>query len=171
MSTVGAAGEHDVGAAATRRLCARDHVNVVVGRATGTVNRQKDLPTQAAGIYRAAVDQAAAHVNGCDLVKARRLGSVSRVGRSNAPKAAATIPTANVEVAVGGHVERSPLRSVRNINRSLPCGPTVGGTAKSADVASEDWGPKLVLEAVAHAGRCSIEREPFLIAAVRGAVW
>src|SRR5205807_5166568 len=87
---------------------ARQHVNIVVGRAAGAVNYQEDLPRKTAWIYRAAVNQAAAHVNGGDLVKSRRHSRVPRVGRADTPKAATTIPAANEEVAVGSHVECSP---------------------------------------------------------------
>jgi hypothetical protein len=56
-------------------------------------------------IHRAAVNQAAAHVDCCDLVESGSLRRVSCVSRTKTPKGAATIPTANIEVAIGCHVE------------------------------------------------------------------
>src|SRR5207253_9858451 len=167
---VGAAREHHVGPVAAEGSHAGQHVNIVVGRAAGAVNYQEDLPRKTAWIYRAAVNQAAAHVNGGDLVKSRRHSRVPRVGRADTPKAATTIPTANEEVAVGSHVECSPLRRVGNTDRTLPGDSAIGGATESAEVASEEFGPKLVLKAVTHAGGCPINREPFLVAAVRASV-
>lgn len=101
---VGTANEHDVGPAAGRAN-AGHHVNVVVGRATGTVNRQEHLASQSARVDRATINGAAAHVDCSDLIKARRLIWVPRIGRANTPEAAPLVTTANIEVTVASHIE------------------------------------------------------------------
>src|SRR4029450_7326854 len=118
----------------------------------------------------AAGNQAASHIHRSDLIEGRDDVPVPRIARANAPKAAAAIASANKEVAAGGQVERSPLRRIGNTNRSLPGDPAIGRPAKSAEVASEKLGPKLVLAAVTHAGRSPIDREPLLVAAVRASI-
>src|SRR5437879_13633463 len=109
LSAIGAAREYHVCAVDTERSHTGYHVNVVVCRPARAINRQEHLSTKAVGIYRAAINDAAAHVDCGDLVKSGRDIRVPRVSRSNAPKNAAGIATADIEVAVGSHVERSPL--------------------------------------------------------------
>src|SRR5262249_21289475 len=167
-SAVGAANEHHVGP--PTRAHARQHVNVVVGRATGTVNRQEHLTGQSARVDSAPINRASAHVDCSDLVKRRSDIWVLRIGRTNTPETAALVSAANVEVAVAGHIECPPDRTVRNVNWSLPGRSAIGGTAKFSRVASEEASPKLILETVAHAGRGPIEIKPFLVAAVGGSV-
>ena len=168
-SAVGAANEHDVGP--PTRAHARQHVNVVVSRATGAVNRQEHLAGQPARINRAAKNGAAAHVDCSDLVKCRRNIWVLRIGRTNAPETAPLVSAANVEVAVAGYIECPPDRTVRNVNWSLPRRSAISRTAEFSGGASEEASPKLVLETMTHAGGGPIEIKPFLVAAVRGSVW
>ena len=167
-AAIGAAREHHVSPAA--RASAGYHVDVVVRRAAGAVDCQKDLAGKSPWIHRTAVNQAATHVDGRYLIKRGRDIRVLRVGRANTPKAAAAVPATDVEVPVAGYIECSPLRVVGNKNWCLPGRSTISGAAESTEIASVVVGPKLVLEAVAHAGGCSVEGKPLLIAAVRGAV-
>ena len=102
-AAIGAAREHHVSPAA--RASAGYHVNVVVRRAAGAVDCQKDLAGKSPWIHRTAVDQAAAHVDCRDLVESGSLRPVSGIGRTNTPKAAATVTATNVKVAIAGHVE------------------------------------------------------------------
>ena len=169
QTAVVAANEHDVGPAAGRAN-AGHHVNVVVSRATGTVNRQEHLAGKPARIDSAAKNGAPAHVDCGHLVKCGRDIWVLRIGRANAPETASLVSATNEEVTVGRDIECSPDRAVGNVNWTLPGGPAIGGTAEFSGIASEEAGPKLVLEAVTHAGRGFIDRKPFLVAAVRSAV-
>src|SRR5205823_13271200 len=94
-------------------------------------------------------------------------GRVLRVGRANTPKLAADSSSApNKKVSVSSHVERSPLRRIGNADRSLPRCSAVSRTTESSELASEGFGPKLVVTAVAHAAGSPINGEPFLVAAV-----
>ena len=169
-TAVGAAREHDVGAAAGRAN-AGHHVNVVVRWPPRTIHSDEYLTGKPAGIHRATVNQAAAHIDCSDLVECGRDIRILRVRRSETPKRAATIAPTNKEVTVGSHVERSPLRGIRNTNRTLPYRPAIGRTAESPEVAGKYLGPKLILEPVTHAGRSFVDGEPFLIAAVRTCLW
>ncbi len=169
-TAVGAAREHDVGPAAAKRLHARHHINVVVRWPPRTIHSDEYLTGKSSGIHRAAVNQAAVHVDCSDLVKCGRDIRVLRVRRSETPKRAATIAPTNKEVTVGGYIERSPLRGIRNTNRTLPCRPAIGRTAESPEIAGVDFGPKLILEPVTHACRSFVDGKPFLIAAVRSSV-
>src|SRR6476646_3678861 len=169
-TAVGAAREHNVGPAAAKGLHARHHINVVVRRPTGTIHSNEYLTGKSSGIHRAAVNQAAVHIDCSDLVKCRRDIWVLRVRRSETPKRAATIASTNKEVAVRSHVERSPLRGIRNGNRTLPGRPAIGRAAESPEVAGKYLGPKLILEPVTHAGGSFVDGEPFLIAAMGAAI-
>ena len=171
LPAVGAAGEHDVGSSA--RAHAGHHVNVVVSRATGAVNRQEHLPGQPARINSAAINRAPAHVDCSDLVKCGRDIWVLRVGRTNTPKLAAACASAAAykQVPVASHIEGSPLRIIWDVKRTLPRGSGIGRPAESAGVAIEVVGPKLILKAVTHAGGGPIKRKPLFIAAVRSSLW
>ena len=102
-AAIGAAREHRVSPAA--RASAGYHVDVVVRRAAGAVDCQKDLAGKSPWIHRAAVNQAAVHVDGSDLVESGCDIWILRVARTNTPKAAATVTAADEEAAIGGHVE------------------------------------------------------------------
>jgi hypothetical protein len=69
QSTVGAANEHYVGCRSPRRLQTGQHINVVVSQPAGAVNREEDLTSQAFGINRARIQQAATKVNSGVSVK------------------------------------------------------------------------------------------------------
>ena len=101
------------------------------------------------------------------MVKRWRDVGVLCIGRANAVKRAPS--SANKEVAVGVHVKRSGIGRVGNINRSLPGDAAVGGPAEFSDVASEEAGPKLVLEPMPCAVGL-IYGEPLLVASVRASV-
>src|SRR5438045_5679652 len=135
-SAVGAAHEHHVcsaGSASWLHTC--QHVNVIVCRATGTVQRQEYLSRQPFWIYQPARKDAAAEVDCSNLIKSWNEAPVLCVTRANAPKLASLIAAADEEIAAGVHIECSPDRLVRNIDRIHPWKPAGGGTAKlSADV-------------------------------------
>src|SRR5437762_4303247 len=82
-STVGAAREHHVGCTAPGRQDAAQHVNVVVSRPAGAVNRQEHLPTESNSIYPA-LNEATTKANSGVSVKRRRLAPELRVARANA---------------------------------------------------------------------------------------
>ena len=168
--SIGAAREHHVRAIAAKRTNARYHINVVVGDAAGAVDSKEDLASESAWIHRAAVNKAAAQVDCRDLVKRWRNGRVLRVARPNAPEAATGIPTADKKIPIASHVKRTPLRRVRNTDRSLPRRSGVGRATESPELASGEFGPKLILKTVAHAGGRPVNGEPFLVAAVCASV-
>ena len=98
--SIGAAREHHVRAIAAERADAGYHVNVVVSGAAGAVDRKEDLAGESAWIHRAAENQAAAHVDCCDLVKRWRNSRVLCVTRPNAPEAATGIPAADEKISI-----------------------------------------------------------------------
>src|SRR5207248_7348363 len=98
-----AAREHHVSPAA--RASAGYHVDVVVRRAAGAVDCQKDLAGKSTWIHRTAVNQAATHVDCRDLVESGSDIRVLRIGGTNTPEGAAAVSTADVQVAIGCHVE------------------------------------------------------------------
>ena len=102
-AAIGAAREHHVSPAA--RASAGYHVDVVVRRAAGAVDCQKDLAGKSPWIHRTAVNQAATHVDGRYLIKRGRDIRVLRIGGTNTPEGAAAVSTADVQVAIGCHVE------------------------------------------------------------------
>jgi len=78
---VNAAREHDVRAGGKAEwLDGRQHVNVVVSRAAGTVHRQEQLPFKSSWIDRVAEIETAAQVDLGDLVKRWRDARVLCVG-------------------------------------------------------------------------------------------
>src|SRR6266403_4740655 len=83
QSVVGAAREHHVGGAASWRHYAGQHVNVVVSRAAGAINRQKQLAVQS-GWIDSPTAKHATHVDWRYLVERWRLISDLRVARTNA---------------------------------------------------------------------------------------
>src|SRR5437762_5082987 len=166
LSAICATREHHVGPAAeTGRLDRREHVNVIVSGATGAVRRQEYLPYPSSWIYRPAKNHAAAKVNRSYPVKTWCDGRVLCVARANAPKLAARVSTADKEVAVAVHVERSQLGIVGDINRSHPGDPAIGGSGEFSTVATDEASPKLVLKPVTHAVGL-IDGEPLLVASV-----
>src|SRR5262245_10958089 len=165
LAAVRAAGKHHVRSAAAERLHAGQHINVVVGGATGTVNCQKALPSESTWINRAAKNQAAAQIHLRALIKCWCDARVLRVAGANAPERAGKIASAaNKEVAVGGYVKCSPYRRIRNTERSLPGESSVCGTVKLPEATWSGCTPGLVLEPVPHAV-CLIDRKPLFVAA------
>src|SRR5438874_6464270 len=166
--SIGAARKHHVRSAARADACY--HVNVIIGGTAGAVDSKENLAGEPAWIHRAAKNQVAAHINRRDLVKSRRDTGVLCVGRPNAPEAAARIPATDKKVAIARHIERSPLRRVGNADRSLPRCSAISRTTESSELASGEFGPKLVLKTVTHAGRGPVYSEPFLVAAMGASV-
>ena len=119
QSTVGAAHKHHVGRAAPGRLHASQHINVVVSRPAGAIDRQEQLPTKPYSIY-SALNNGATQVNSSVLVESRCLASDLRVARAHAAKCAPAYPTANKKIAVGIYIERSVYRRTGNRDRRLP---------------------------------------------------
>lgn len=126
LAAVGAAGEHHVCSATAERLHAGQHVNIVGRRATRPVDRQETLPSESTRINPAAKNQAAAQVHLSALIKRWCDARVLRVAGANAPERAAKVGrAADKEVAVGGHVECSPYRRIRDTEWTLPGEPAV----------------------------------------------
>src|SRR5262245_62154875 len=166
---IGAAGEHHVGRATSRRRHTGQHINVVVGRATRMIDSEEKLPAKPDSIYSELHD-AATHVDWGNLIKSRCLIADLRVTRTNTVKRRARVPATDKKVAVGGHIERSIYRPVRNIDRRLPGDPAIGGALElHAAAATVNTVVCLVLEAVARAIGL-IDGEPFLVTAACASV-
>ena len=163
--TVGAARKHHVGCASSGRLHACQHINVIVSRAAGAIDRQEHLPTKSYSIYPALNDGATEGKSSVS-VECGRLPSNLRVARAFAAKRRARPnPTTNKKVAVRIHVERSKDRPVRNSDRRLPGHTAVSGTLElHTAAATVNAIVCLVLEAVPRAVRL-IDGKPFLVAA------
>src|SRR5437870_2039793 len=90
-AAVGAARNHHIGAVTVAgRSHTAQHVNVVVCRAPGAVNRQKYLAYKASRVDRP-TNHAASHVHRRDLIKGWRLVPNLCVAGANAPEAASAI--------------------------------------------------------------------------------
>ena len=162
---IGTACKHYVSSIASGGPHAGQHVNVVVRRTARAINRQEQLSAKPARIDCAAENDATAHVDWGNLIKSRRLVPDLRIARALAIKRRATEPATDKKVAVGGHIERSIYRPVRDIDRRLPGHPAVGGTLEfHAAAATVNTVVCLVLEAVSRAVGL-IDGEPFLVAA------
>src|SRR5438874_998537 len=145
---IGAAGEHHVGRATSGRHHTGQHIDVVDSRTTGAINRQEQLSVQSCWVDSPTTD-GATHVDWSDLIKNRRLAPDLRIARALAIKRGASAPATDKKVAVGGHIERSIYRPVRNIDRRLPGCPAVGGALEfHAAAATVNTVVCLVLEAV-----------------------
>src|SRR5947199_250226 len=137
ITSVGAANEHHVPAIiGTEWLHAGHHVNVIVGGSARPVHREERLPCQSVWIHRAAENDAAAHINCSNLVKSWRDTWILSVGRADAPETAPLVITANKHVAVGGHIQCSPIRVIWNVNWTLPGGAAIRGAVEFSEVAS-----------------------------------
>src|SRR5206468_1871731 len=164
-SPVGAAHKHNVGCASARRHHTRQHINVIVSRATGAINRQEQLPIKPRGIYPP-TRQVAAHIDVLGyLVKARCLVPDLRIARANAGKG---VPfSADKEIAVGIHIERPVCRPGWNNDWGLPGDPAVGRALElDAAAATVKSVARLILESVPRTAGL-IDGEPFLVAATR----
>ena len=128
-SAVGAAHKHHVGRRSPGRLHTGQHVDVVVSRAAGAVNRQEHLPTKSYSIYPTLNDGATEANNGVS-VESWCLPSNLRVARTLAAKRRAPAPTTNKKVAVRIYIERSIYWAVRDDNRTLPGDTAVSGALK-----------------------------------------
>ena len=107
LSTVCAADEHHVGGRSPGWQHTAQHVDVVVSRPAGAVNREEDLASQAFGINRARIQQAATKVNNGVSVKSGCLACDLCVARTQAAKSCASGPTTDKNVAVGVYIKGS----------------------------------------------------------------
>src|SRR5215471_15103785 len=105
QSTVRAANKHYVGGRSPGRQHTAHHVDVVVSRPAGSVNREEDLASQAFGINRARIQQAATKVNSGVSVKSGCLACDLCVARTHAAKSRASGPTTDKNVAVGVYIK------------------------------------------------------------------
>ena len=174
-SAVGAAHKHHVGCVSARRPHTGQHINVVVGRPTGAIDRQEQHSIQTCRIYPT-TREVAAHIDVLGyLVKSRCLASDLRIARANTGKAVKAVPfSADKEIAVRVHVERPVCGRIvqrRNGDGSLPRHPAVRGALEFHDARVIAVNPIacLVLESVTRAVRL-INREPLFIAAFCEAV-
>ena len=162
LAAVCAARKHHISCVSPGRNHTGQHVNVIVSRTTGAINRQETLPGQSVWIDSPATE-VAAHVDSGASVKSWRLAPDLRIARALAKECAESFPT-DKQVAIGVHVERSVYRRVRNTNRRLPGDPAVGGTLKfHAAAATVNAVVCLVLEAMPGAVGL-IDGEPLLVA-------
>jgi len=128
------------------------------------------LASQAFGINRARIQQAATKVNSGVSVKRGCLACDLCVARAKTTKSCAPGPTANKHVAVTIYINRPVYGRVRKSDRVLPCDAAVCGALKCRVGASAVSGVVyLVLEAMPRPGGL-INREPLLVAA-RASVW
>src|SRR6266550_5179143 len=164
-SAICAAHKHDVGRASPAGHHAVQHVNVVVSRAAGVVNREEGLANYAAGINRPKIQQAATKVNSGVSVKRGCLASDLRVARAHAAKSCASGPTTNKHVAVGIYIKGPPFGRVRNNHRALPRNAAVCGALKCrAGESAVSTVVCLVLEPMPRSVSL-IDRQPCLVAA------
>ena len=123
------------------------------------------MASQAFGINRARIQQAATKVDSSVPVKRGCLAADLRVAGAHAAKSCASSPTTNEDVAVGIHIDSSVYGPIWNIDRRLPGDSAVCGALESY-AAAETIGTivDLVLEAVPQPAGL-INREPRLVAA------
>ena len=91
LATVGATGEHHVRSAAAERLHTCQHINIVVCRATRTVNCQEALTSKPSRIDRAAKNQAAAQIDLRALIERWCDARVLSITGANAPERATKV--------------------------------------------------------------------------------
>src|SRR5204863_6667638 len=103
---------------------AGEHVNVIISGSARTIDGQEYHSIQTCWIDSTATDEAT-HVDEGASVKGGRLATNLGIARTNAVKAAPF--SADKEIAVGVHIERSVHRPVRNNDRILPGNPAISG--------------------------------------------
>src|SRR5690349_17944695 len=101
-TTISAAGEHYVRAISPEGTNAGYHINVIVSRPARAVDRNENLARESAWIDSASKNQAATHIDCCNLVKRWRNSRVLCITRSNAPEAATGIPATDEKISIGG---------------------------------------------------------------------
>jgi hypothetical protein len=168
QSVVGAANEHDISCASTRRLHTGQHINVIVSQAARVINRQEQHSIQPCRIY-STTRQVAAHIDVLGyLIKSRCLAPDLRIARANAGKGVAF--SADKKIAVGIHIERPVCRPAWNNDWSLPGNPAVGRSLElDAVAATINSVARLILEAVPRTAGL-IDGKPLLVAATREAL-
>src|SRR5437899_10181678 len=168
QTTVCAAYEHHIVAGTEAgRLHARQHINVIVSRATGAINRQEQHSIQTCGIYPP-TREVTAHIDVLDyLVKARCLVPDLRIARANAGKG---VPfSTDKEIAVRVHIERPVCRPGWNNDWDLPGDPAVGRALElDAVAATVSSVARLILKTVPRAAGL-IDGKPLFVAATREA--
>jgi hypothetical protein len=164
QSAVGAADKHHVGGASAGRLHADQHVNIVVGRAAGVVNREEHHSTKPYSI-NPALEEAATQADGGVSVKTRCLSGDLRIPRAKAAECCSAASTTNKKVTVGIDIKRSVYRRVRKSDGALPRNAAVCGALKRCGGESAVSAiVYLVLEPVPRSVSL-INRKPLLIAA------
>ena len=108
LPVIGAAHKHHVGRVSPGRHHAGQHVNVIVSRAAGAINRQEQLSIQSCWIDSPATD-VATHVDGGASVKSWRLARDLCIARALAKELAESF-AADKQVAIGVYVQRSVYR-------------------------------------------------------------
>jgi hypothetical protein len=170
QSAVGAAHKHHIGCGSTGGPHTGQHVDVVVRGTAGAVNRKEYLPAEPYSID-AALHDGATETDSCAPVEYRCLSADLCVARANATKSRAAAPTANENVAVGIHIERSIYGSIWNNNRRLPRHPAVGGALElNAAAVAVNAIVSLVLESVPRSVGF-VDGEPLFVAAACASVW
>jgi len=159
---VGAAHKHYVGRASSGRQHAGQHVNVVVSRAAGVINRQEQHSSKSHSIYSATAE-IAAHVDSGDSIESGCDVRVLRVTRANAIEGAPFPAEKNIAVRVD--IKASVNGPVGNSYGRLPGDSAVCGTLEfHTAAAAVDAIVQLVLKPMTRAVRL-VDGEPFLVAA------
>ena len=128
QTAVCAAHKHHVGRASPGRHHAGQHVNVVVSRSAGVIDRQEYHSIQTGWINPPETEEPT-QIDGGASVKSWRLGRDLRIARAHAKERAGSF-TADKQVTIRVHVERSVCRRVTNGNWWLPSDPAVNRTLK-----------------------------------------
>src|SRR5437899_6221664 len=108
LPVVGAAHKHHVGRASPGRHHAGQHVNVIVSRAAGAINRQEQLSIQSCWIDSPAAD-VATHVDGGASVTSWLLAPDLCIARALAKELADCL-AADKQAPIGFSVQRSVYR-------------------------------------------------------------
>src|SRR5258708_4426009 len=170
-SPVGAAYKHHIGCASALRHHTRQHINVIISRATGAINRQEQHSIQTCGIYPP-TSQVATHIDVLGyLVKSRCLVPDLRIARANTGEAVEGAPfSADKKIAVGVHIERPVCWLGWNNDRGLPGDPAVGRALElDAAAATISSVARLILESVPRTAGL-IDGKPLLVATTREAL-
>ena len=163
QSSVCAAHKHHVGCRSPRWFHAGQHVNVVVSRTAGAIDRQKCLPSKPPRIDCAAENQVATHIDVLSYpVKDRCLVPDLSIARANTGK---RVPlSADKEIAIGVHIQGSICRPAWNDDWCLPGDATVGRALELYPApATVNPVARLILESMPGTA-CLVYRKPLLVA-------
>ena len=163
---MGAPYKHYISGASSRWHHAREHVDVVIRRATGVIDCQEQHPGKPHAIDSTATENAT-HVDGCYLVKNRCLITDLRVARPNTIKGVPFSAYKNLAVRV--HIERTVHRPVGNTDWTLPGYSAVGRALElHSATATVNAVVRLVLESVTRTVGL-VDSKPLLISSSRAA--